>query len=73
MFIHWEPEVMTIPIELSDSQAEKLRSEARRLGIEPQALAAAAVLDLLNSANLDFTRAAGYVIERNQELYKRLR
>ena len=63
---------MTIPIELSESQAEKLRSEAIRLGVEPQALAVAAVLDLLNREAPDFDRAAEHVLRKNQELYKRL-
>lgn len=63
---------MRIPIELSDSQAEKLRSEAQRLGVEPQALAAAAVLDLLSRETPDFDRAAELVLQKNQELYKRL-
>lgn len=63
---------MKIPIELSDPQAEKLRAEARRLGIEPHDLAAAAVVDLLNREAPDFDQAAAYVLRKNQELYKRL-
>jgi hypothetical protein len=65
-------EVMRIPIELSDSQAEKLQDQAQRLGVEPQALAAAAVVDLLNREAPDFALAADYVIGKNRELYKRL-
>jgi hypothetical protein len=63
---------MTIPIELSESQAEKLRDQAQRLGVEPQALAAAAVIDLLNREASDFEQAAEYVVLKNRELYKRL-
>jgi hypothetical protein len=63
---------MKMPIELSDPQAEKLRTEARRLGVEPQDLAAAAVVDLLNREAPDFDQAAEYVLRKNQELYKRL-
>ena len=63
---------MTIPIELSEAQAEKLRNEAQRLGVEPQALAVAAVVDLLNREATDFDRAAEYVVRKNRELYKRL-
>ncbi len=63
---------MTIPIELSESQAEKLRDQAHRLGVEPQALAAAAVIDLLNREAPDFELAADYVVRKNRELYKRL-
>jgi antitoxin FitA len=67
-----EGSVMTIPIELSEAQVEKLRDQAQRLGVEPQALAAAAVVDLLNREALDFEQAAEYVIQKNRELYKRL-
>jgi hypothetical protein len=63
---------MKIPIEISDPQAEKLRAEARRLGVEPQDLAAAAVVDLLNRESPEFDQAAEYVLRKNQELYKRL-
>lgn len=63
---------MKIPIELSESQAEKLHNEALRLGVEPQALAAAAVVDLLNRETPDFDQAAQYVVRKNRELYKRL-
>jgi len=63
---------MTLPIELSDPQAEKLRSEAQRLGVEPSALARAAVADLLNRESPDFDEAAQYILRKNQELYKRL-
>jgi hypothetical protein len=63
---------MTIPIELSEAQAEKLRDQAQRLGVEPQALAAAAVIDLLNREAPDFEPAAEYVVRKNRELYKRL-
>ena len=63
---------MTIPIELSEAQAEKLRDQAQRLGVEPQALAAAAVMDLLNREASDFEAATEYVIRKNRELYQRL-
>jgi len=63
---------MQIPIELSDPQAEKLRIEAQRLGVEPQALATALVVDLLNRETPDFDQAAEHVLRKNRELYKRL-
>ena len=63
---------MTISIDLSESQAEQLRTEARRLGVEPQALATAVVVDLLGRGADDFGPAAEYVIRKNRELYKRL-
>jgi len=63
---------MTIHIELPPAQAEKLRAEAQRLGVEPQALATAAVVDLLNRETPDFGQAAEYVLQKNRELYRRL-
>ena len=63
---------MTISIDLSESQADQLREEAQRLGVEPQALATAAVMDLLSRGTEDFGAAADYVLRKNRELYKRL-
>jgi hypothetical protein len=63
---------MAILIELSESQEEKLRDQARRLGIEPQTLATAAVIDSLNREDSDFEQDAEYVVRKNRELYRRL-
>ena len=62
---------MKVAIELPDTQADKLRSEASRLGVKPEELATAAVVDLLNR-NDDFQEAADYVLRKNKELYQRL-
>lgn len=61
-----------IPIELSEPQADKLRGKAQKLGVSPEDLATAAVLDLLNREVGDFDSAARYVLEKNRELYRRL-
>lgn len=63
---------MKIAVELPESQEEKLRDQARRLGIQPEDLATAAVVDLLNREADDFDAAAQYVIRKNRELYRRL-
>jgi len=63
---------MRIPIELPEPQANKLRGEAQRLGVQPEDPATAAVLDLLNREADDFDTAARYVLQKNQELYRRL-
>ncbi len=62
---------MKIAIELPDAQADKLRSEASRLGAKPEELVTAAVVDLLNR-NDDFQESADYVLRKNKELYQRL-
>lgn len=64
---------MRIVIELPDLQAEELRAEAKRLGVNPEELAAAAVADLVDRAEADFRSAASHVLAKNRELYRRIR
>jgi hypothetical protein len=63
---------MKIAIDLSPSQADRLRDRATRLGLSPEDLAKAAVADLLATPDDAFRAAAELVLERNAELYKRL-
>ena len=64
--------LMKLALELSDEQANRLREGADRLGIEPEQLALAAVMDLIASEGPDFDSAATRVLEKNRELYRRL-
>jgi predicted transcriptional regulator len=63
---------MRLTIELSPSQADRLRHEAERLGLAPEALARAAIVDILNTPDEDFKAAADRVLRKNEELYRRL-
>ncbi|NUQ65734.1 MAG: DNA-binding protein [Pirellulales bacterium] len=63
---------MSITIDLNDEQSRRLEQRARELGVDPNDLARAAVNDLLSRPADDFDRAAKYVLEKNQELYRRL-
>jgi hypothetical protein len=63
---------MKLELDLPDTQAERLHTEAQRLGVAPQALAVAAIVDLLRRSEADFSAAAEYVLQKNRELYKRL-
>lgn len=63
---------MKVTIDLSPAQAERLRQEAERLGLTPEDLARAAVADLLATRADDFEAAAKRVLQKNQELYRRL-
>ena len=63
---------MHMAIELSESEASKLREHAERLGVPPEKLATAAVIDLLQRDEEDFASAADYVLRKNAELYRRL-
>ena len=63
---------MKLAVELPAAQAEKLRDEAQRLGLAPEDLARAAVLDLLSTPDAEFHAAVTRVLQKNQELYRRL-
>lgn len=62
----------SLTVRLSDSQAERLAQEARRLGVSPEDLLRAAVVDLLETRDEAFLAAAKHVLEKNTELYRRL-
>jgi hypothetical protein len=61
---------MRVSIELSHVDAERLQSEAGRLGVSPERLAHAAICDLLGRERDDFEMAARRVLEKNVELYR---
>ena len=64
---------MPISLQLDDEQSRRLEERARELGVDPGELAKAAVNDLLSRPDDDFSRAAQFVLEKNRELYRRLR
>lgn len=63
---------VVVSVELTESQVETLRHRARALGVSPEQLACAAVLDLLSQPAEDFTTATAHVLSKNLELYRRL-
>jgi hypothetical protein len=63
---------MTIHLTLTPEQEKQLQEAARRLNIPPEALASAAIRDLLAQTSADFERVADRVLEKNRELYRRL-
>jgi predicted transcriptional regulator len=63
---------MRLTIDLSPAQEERLRREAERLGLTAEALARAAIADLLATPDDDFRIAAERVVRKNEELYRRL-
>lgn len=63
---------MKLTIDLSPAQADRLQREAERLGLSPEALARAAIADLLASPDDEFRAAAERVLRKNEELYRRL-
>jgi len=63
---------MKLLIDLSPAQADRLRLEAERLGLTPEDLARAAIVNLLATTGDDFQAAADRVLKKNEELYRRL-
>jgi hypothetical protein len=63
---------MSISVNLNEDQSARLEERARKLGVDARDLAKAAVNDLLSRPADDFDRAARFVLEKNQELYRRL-
>lgn len=59
-------------VRTSTAQPDKLREEAKRLGLTPEDLARAALVDLLGTPDTEFRAAAVRILQRNQELYKPL-
>lgn len=63
---------MTLSLEISPEQTERLVAAARRLKVEVEELAAAALRDLLARPEPDFQDAAQHVLAKNRTLYQRL-
>ncbi len=63
----------TITIPLSDDRFERLKLLAQQVGVPPEELARAGLEDWLSQPREDFAQAAGYVLKKNAELYRRLR
>ena len=60
-----------VSFELGDSQSNRLRQEADRLGIQPSDLARAALTDLLEGRDEDVRAAVARVLQKKVDLYKR--
>jgi hypothetical protein len=63
---------MRLAFELPDTQAEKLRDVAKRLGLAPEELARAALADLLGTPDDEFRAVVTRILTKNEELYRRL-
>ena len=56
-----------------EKHSKRLDERARELGVDGRELAKTAMTDLLSRPADDFDRAAKFVLEKRQELYRRLR
>ena len=61
-----------LSIQMGDEQLKALREKAQQLGVSVEALARAAVLDLVRHSDDAFEKAAERVLAKNAELYERL-
>lgn len=62
----------SITITLSDEHMQRLREAAERYGVSPEDLARVSVEELIARPDEKFERAARHVLEKNEELYRRL-
>jgi len=63
---------MTMQIELTNDQQQRLTEMAGRLGIKPEELVRVAVVDLVDGPDPAVIRTTERVLQKNAELYRRL-
>ncbi|MFP3948838.1 MAG: hypothetical protein ACLFWG_08920 [Longimicrobiales bacterium] len=64
---------MKLSIQLTEAQERRLNEIASRLNVPAQSLAKAALRDLIERPDPEFDQVATRLIEKNKELYERLR
>ncbi len=72
MRVSGEEEIMKLAIELSEAQRERLTLIAGRLNVPIEALAEAAIRELISKSEAEFVSVAARLLVKNQELYERL-
>jgi hypothetical protein len=61
-----------LTLELPEETADQLKRMAERLGTPVESLATASVAELVSRSDEQFTEVVRRVLEKNQELYRRL-
>ncbi len=64
---------MKLAIQLSEAEEQRLAEIAGRLNVPAESLAEAAVRELVAQSESDFDDLADRLLEKNRELYERLR
>lgn len=64
---------MNLAIQLTKNQEQRLAEMANRLNISASSLAEAVVRDMVNQPESDFERVSKRLLEKNRDLYERLR
>ncbi len=62
----------TITVTLSEEHLSQLQQTAAQFGVSPEELARLSIEELLSRPSEEFSRAANYVLGKNQDLYQRL-
>jgi hypothetical protein len=64
--------MVSITVPLTDDRFEQLRLWAQQTGLPPEEFLRRRVEQLLDQPDEQFVKAAEYVLQKNQELYRRL-
>jgi predicted transcriptional regulator len=67
-----EPSMTMFTIPLSDGHAARLQRRAEEAGVPPEEFLRRCVEHLLDRPDAEFRDAAGHVLQKNAELYRRL-
>jgi predicted transcriptional regulator len=62
----------TLEVTLPEDVTHRLQEAARRLGVSPESLIRMSLEEKLARLDEGFSEAARYVLEKNDELYRRL-
>jgi predicted transcriptional regulator len=62
----------TLEVQISDETAHKLEQLANQLGRSPEEIVQAGIAEQLAKLDEDYQEAASHVLEKNDELYRRL-
>ena len=65
-------QLTTLKITLAPDQMRKLQERAAQLGISPEELVRAGIVELLDRPDAAFQQALDYVLRKNADLYRRL-
>ncbi|HET9768209.1 MAG TPA: hypothetical protein VFS60_15250 [Thermoanaerobaculia bacterium] len=68
----WDDACVRVVIDLTEEQLARLNEQAAALGVRPEDLARAAVVDLVTKPANDFRQVAEHVLAKNAELYRQL-
>ena len=62
----------SLTIDLTKDLANRLKSAANKLGIQPKELVQIGIQEKLEQLEQEFQQASDYVLNKNKELYQRL-